>query len=123
MIPQLEELTKIYNPDGIFGYTWLIIISIFARVASDMKQIHTGQKRFSITVFCFGLITSCFVSILAFHACVFFDIDANLMIIIVGMASYSGTEGIHVLIKILSGRYNLNLKLETKENIKDERND
>jgi len=115
MTEHFNQIKELYGSDSMLSHLWVAILSIIGHIASDMHRIRTGKKDFSFFVFLSGLVTACFVGVLAFYTCLHFDIDRDLMAVIIGMSAYSGPEGINILLRVIAGRYKINLNLEEKK--------
>ena len=85
---------------GIFGYLWLLVISIWGGTVRYISDIKRGNKP-SFISWLYEACVSGFVGIITAMTCQYYQLDFLLTSAITGIAAHNGTRTLYVLAEII----------------------
>ena len=85
---------------GVFGYVWLILISIWGGTVRYIIEIRNG-KRPSFMSWVYEAVISGFVGVITAMICQYYVLDFLITSAITGIAAHNGTRTLYVLTEII----------------------
>jgi hypothetical protein len=86
--------------NGIFGYLWLLFISLWGGTVSYIEDVRKGAMPTFIN-WLYKACTSGFVGVITAMICQYYKLDSNLTAALTGVASYNGTQTLVFIIEAI----------------------
>jgi hypothetical protein len=91
---------------GIFGYLWIIIISIWGGTVRYISNIKSGEAASFANWLCEACISG-FVGVITAMTCQYYSLDFLLTSAITGVAAHNGTRTLYTIADIIKKKNNL----------------
>lgn len=99
-------LNKTPESYGMMTYLWVLVLSVWAGIASHLYRFRLYKKRdFDFVGFFVDILISAFVGVLTFFLCESAKIDPLLTAVLVGVSSHMGARSIYLFQHFLICRY------------------
>lgn len=85
---------------GMFGYAWLIIISVWGGTVRYINEIKKGGKPTFLGWLCEAIVSG-FVGVITAMCCQYYELDFLLTSAITGMAAHNGTRTLYIIAEMI----------------------
>lgn len=85
---------------GLFGYLWLLIISIWGGTVRYIADIKAGNQP-SFVSWLYEAIVSGFVGVITAMTCQYYNLDFLVTSAVTGIAAHNGTRSLNLITEIL----------------------